>query len=191
MSNQLKSVFVILSILILIALLLFIIRSICKSVHPSIISIVASCVLSLAIVVSIFALFPYTRITDVTVELEKVAEIPVMNEFSDPYWYCMYEISYPFLPGSIDSYSTQFPFVENKEPFPKVDFTKYTYLISRGYEVKKLSYNVWDCHGTPILDFGLSTKWGTVAYENELDEHKLYIYRFPKKAVDNIACTDY
>lgn len=133
----------------------------------------------------------YSRVTDVNVKLEKVSEITVTDEFTGEYWYCIYKISHPLLSSPMESYNTHFPNVKTNESFPDTDFTKYTYLISRGYEVKKLSYNVWDLHGTPVLDFGLATKWGEVEYGDELDTEKLYIYRFPKRAIDNIELTDY
>lgn len=64
------------------------------------------------------------------------------------------------------------------------DYTKHSYIVSYGCEIKSLKYNVWKHYGPPILDLGTNYKWGIVEFSDEIDPKKIYIYEIPRMYID-------
>ena len=54
-----------------------------------------------------------------------------------------------------------------------------------------MSYYVWDNKGPGIVDLGTANKWGTAVLSDEKYENKIFVYRFPRVAIDNIYGTKY
>ena len=116
-------------------------------------------------------------------------EIDLPEELS---WYCVYHIDFfPFLNDCSEDSYWGLPIEKVKEGYPEFDLDKYTYLFSFERKVEKLSYYVWDHKGPGIVDLGTANKWGTAVLSDETYENKIFIYRFPKVAVDNKNTTKY
>lgn len=64
------------------------------------------------------------------------------------------------------------------------DYTKHSYIVSYGCEIKSLKYNVWGHYGPPILDLGTNYKWGIVEFSDDIDPGKIYIYEIPRMYID-------
>lgn len=149
-------------------------------------------ILTIAVVCIMFPVSLYVWPFPISVKLEEVAQMTATEDISIPEersWYCVYDIRY-FGNASEESYCG-LPNCQTNEEYPTMDFDRYTYLISFEREVLELSYYVWDNKGPGIIDFGTSTKWGTAELSEEISEGIIYIYRFPKMAIDNIAVTKY
>lgn len=206
MLNFLKSFLVLLAIASVFFGIFFIIRSFFRHKHSSAVAMVfftAGRIIALIILVALLlpaAVFaPYVIPWNRTVHLEKVAEIDVPVESdhepdeSDRSWICVYEhkIDMWFLkwffglfPGEdIDvPFSSEVDWPSDLES-PELDFEHYSYLIVYASEAEKLTWNVWDTWD-PLV-FGVGRKWGTLTYEDDIDPHKVYIYRFPWEEIEN------
>ncbi|MBQ9544956.1 MAG: hypothetical protein IJV00_07510 [Clostridia bacterium] len=136
-------------------------------------------------------LVPYSWPYDITVKPEKVAEIRSPEKLSTDTdgWYCVYSIDGLF-GTSRDSYRA-LPQIRTESGFPEMDLDRYTYLFSFGKEISALKYNVWDSLDKAPFDLGMSGKWARADFSGEVSEYTVYVYRFPRAAVDNAAGTKY
>ena len=140
-------------------------------------------------------LIPYSWPFPISVKLSEYAELTSLKEFHvAESWHCVYHI--PLMRGfmeedlSEDSY-WGIPIIEVVEGYPEFDFYKYTYLFSFERKVEKLSYYVWDNKGPGIVDLGTANKWGTAVLSEEIYKNKIFVYRLPRIAIDNIKGTKY
>ncbi len=149
-----------------------------------------------AIVLLVVIAIPFLRYAwpfNISVEFEEFAQLKskeqIISVDENDDWYCIYDIGW-FSEYSNTSY-WGWPRYEVEGGYPELELDKYTYLISFERKVISLSYNVWDCKEPPIVDLGKSTKWGTAVLSDEITPNVIYVYRFPKKAIDNINVTKY
>jgi len=63
-----------------------------------------------------------------------------------------------------------------------LNFERYSYIITYGQKIEKLSYSVWDVIDTPIFT---GAKVGHMFLEEEFNPSKVYIYRIPKIRIEN------
>ena len=63
-----------------------------------------------------------------------------------------------------------------------MDFKHYSYVITYGQKIDKLTYNVWD-----TIDFPIRTgaKVGHMTLDEEFSPRMVYIYRIPKLRIEN------
>lgn len=199
MFNLLKSLLVFLAIVLVLSGIFLVIRSFFKYKHSSaalwafsvVLRIIALIILAVLLLpAAVFA--PYVIPWNHNVSIEKVAEFETAEECS-PGWYCIYDYNFDMrflgrligqeeeFVGNISSECDWWP---DGVEYPEADFENYSYLITFASEVEKLTWNVWDTWD-PFLLFGEGRKWGTLTYGDDIDPHKIYIYRFPCEAIEN------
>lgn len=139
------------------------------------------CVLILLMIV------PYVNPNTISVPFEQIAcvELKSGTLYGHHDWHTIYEMDY-FLFKVSDSAYYKYPNLPSYEgEFAEMDTSKYTYVYTFGAPLESLYYEVWDCEGVPILDFGLSTKWGKAKLSSPVKDNKVYMYRIPKMAIAN------
>lgn len=195
MTNSAKGFVVLGAAVFLIVLFVFLVwRTVLSIKNQKKLSTVKLAFFSLIVLVLVVSIVPYARPYDITIEPERIASVKVLEkvnfekDFSSS-WYCVYKIDGLF--GTEESYRGLVPQVAVEPVFPEMDLDRYTYLYSLGREVKELYYNVWDSRGKAPFDLGTTNKWGKVTFSDGYAEDLIYVYRFPKVAVDNIIGTKY
>lgn len=66
--------------------------------------------------------------------------------------------------------------------WPPMDFEHYSYIITYGQKIDKLTYNVWDTIDIPVRT---GAKVGHMILQDEFDPKMIYIYRIPKLRIEN------
>ena len=66
--------------------------------------------------------------------------------------------------------------------WPPMDFEHYSYIITYGQEIDKLTYNVWDTIDIPVRT---GAKVGHMTLKDEFSPEMIYIYRIPKLRIEN------
>lgn len=156
-----------------------------KKWKPMIIKII--CTVICFIVIIPFSRYapPFNR----TVPIKLIGAIE-LDYTSNDYWYCEFEshepIDFQRRTGKFDRSLFEANGIE-------LDTDRYTYLISVGYEIEELNYNVWDIGSRyyPVIDFWTDIVFGTVVRSETRSESTVYIYRLPKMRIDNIEGTKF
>ena len=195
----LSLIVLVLLLILTVSIVLLIRRAVIKKTAISIIIAVMSTIIITPIIV-LYASYAYPFDVYVDIEFVDAIELKSTNKVSNDKrdWYCLYDYQSSFIDLMASEEllldngagGTKFTFLEVSGECPKADFDRYTYLVSKGYEVKSLKYNVWDCKGPPLCDLNLGPKWGIAELSQNYDS-KIYIYRFPKKAINNPEGTKY
>ena len=143
------------------------------------------CMLTVVFFVTLTVLLDYCYPFERNVKLElvtiatpdnEIKEIGPLDDNSDNInWYGVYGDIFPlgassaFHPDFIDQYI---------EP----DLDRYSYIISYGYAVESLSYNVFeDVGGT----YGCGVHKGHIVFSKDFNPWGIYIYRIPRLRIDN------
>lgn len=198
MNFYLKSVLTLFVALATIALTIWLFLSIKKDVKASRTNkTVRTIIKSICCVIaglSIIPLLLYSYPFDISVNFEQIDEVITeedMQCIEGKEWSCDYHVEhFSLFAGNytVDSYHGA-PVAVDASGF---DYSKYTYMFSFERKVEKLSYQVWNTKNSiGIIDFGTDTKWGTAKLSEERYEGKIFVYRFPKKAIDNKQNTKY
>lgn len=187
-SNIIKSMIVILLFLGLMSISVwFIIRCIKyyrsnEMIKSDIIKAVISTIISV-VVIGYFGEYAYPFEIELDPILIAEYEIPEIYKFDEKIvlsWRGVYEEE-GFLPSSLyfvnGEKTSKFGF-----DWPEMDLDNHSYIITYGYKIKKLSYNVWEIIDKP---FFTGIKAGKMVYEEEFDSQRVYVYEIPKMHIDN------
>lgn len=124
--------------------------------------------------------YPFER--DVKFELYATMEIPPEYTPEQPKsmtWHAAYSQD-----GIFDG-SFFFDTEEISSPlgfdWPTMDFENHTYIITYGYELDSLSYNIWEDIDIPYYT---GAKVGHAVLKNEYDANMVYIYEIAKIRID-------
>ncbi len=124
-------------------------------------------------------IYPFKREAKVTL----VAEIELTGDerigrWRVDKWQAIYE-EYGLYPAS---YYFSYEFLGRKLniEFPEMDLEKYTYIVTYGKKIKKLTYNPW----VTIL-YGDGAAEGHIVFEEDFDNTKVYLYRLKRTRIDN------
>ena len=107
-------------------------------------------------------------------------EDQVLNYPGEKFWHGAYE--------AYGLYAESFYFdtsMENPKyglSWPTMDFEHYSYIITYGQKIDKLTYNVWDTIDIPVRT---GAKVGHMTLEDEFSPEIVYIYRIPKLRIEN------
>ena len=145
-------------------------------------------VVGLITVLLIMMLLPYSIPFNINVPFEEIACVELESgtfEGQEDCWYTVYCVDYGFFEVTDDAYYKYPNIPPYKGEFAELDTSKYTYIYTFGAPLDEFYYNVWDCEGIPILDFGTSTKWGNAVLGISEENNKAYMYRISKKAIAN------
>lgn len=186
--NTLKSIFCLIfvlyfSMLCLIALR-YVVRNIRKKVFRSVL-----CMFALLLLLPVTLFFAnYINPFDRNVKLklyEVVEQDQMLNVYNGRFkhsWHGVYKWRISIDGNNNDPDSRwNLDFIDLKKEY---DYTKHSYIVSYGCEIKSLKYNVWEHYGLPILDLGTNYKWGIVEFSDEIDPKKIYIYEIPRMYID-------
>lgn len=192
MLNLLKSLLVVLAISLVLGGIILIIRSFFKHKHPFLAFRIIALIILAVLLLPAAAFAPYAIPWNRNVAIEKVAEFDTAEEW-DTDWYCIYDYNFDMrflgqLIGHEEEFAGNVPSECDWWPdgveYPEADFEHYSYLITFASEAEKLTWNVWDTWDLFLL-FGIGRKWGTLSYGDDIDLHKIYIYRFPSDCIEN------
>lgn len=188
MLNIIKSIVIILIIVFLFWIFINnIIHMITKMKNPKKAEIIKRILINTISVIMIIMMFPYCMPFNINVKFEEIAcvELKEGTFEEDDEWYSIYNINYGPIKVSDDAYFKYPNIPPYNGEFAEIDTSKYTYIYTIGAPLKEIQYNVWDCEGIPVLDFGLSTKWGRVVFGVDEEDNKVYMYRIPRIAIAN------
>ena len=180
MKNILCSFFVVLFVALLIALLIFIVQKIVKSIKKKRFGTLVNIVLIIPILLTIMFFSNYMYPFQREVQLEEIYRFDdaVILDKTLP-WHSIYKAYGIGIDSRFDVI-----YASNIDIEEELDFDNYTYIISYGKPIEKLSYNIWDCKGTPILDLGTSALNGYAQYGVADEEPCVYVYRIKRMRID-------
>lgn len=138
--------------------------------------------------ISILMVFHLQKYTDpddriIIPHLYHTVTLPIEENMSYPGlpWHAIYEqyglYSSSFFIEPTDEYDGQLGF-----KWPNMDFSNHTYIVSYGWEIEHVSYNVWE-----TIDFPIRTGAcvGHVLYSGDFHPDKVFIYELPKIRIDH------
>lgn len=188
-SNIIKSIIVVIVVaflaFVLVSNTLYMVKQ-AKSLERS--GFIKRIVLAVITVLFIIMLLPYSIPFNINVSFEEIACVELESgtfEGQEDCWYTVYCVDYGFFEVTDDAYYKYPNIPPYKGEFAELDTSKYTYIYTFGAPLDEFYYNVWDCEGIPILDFGTSTKWGNAVLGISEENNKAYMYRISKKAIAN------
>ena len=110
--------------------------------------------------------------------------LPAKHEFDYPgqkYWHGAYE--------KYGLYADSFNFDSSEKvdhvygfEWPDMDFKHYSYVITYGQKIEKLTYNVWDTIDHPIRT---GAKIGHMTLDEEFYPNKIFVYQILKMRLDH------
>jgi hypothetical protein len=181
LSNVIKSNVVVCIILLLLCtdILMFLIWLLSKEKRAlKIIALILIFVSFAVIVVVRDYVYPFER----TVDVELVTEIELDEPLTE-YWVDSWQAFYEGYGLYAASYSIVARFEGRRLDFelPEMNLEKYTYVVTYGKKIEKLTYNAWDTIYAPIRT---GAKKGNIQFYEEFD-HKVYVYKLKKMRIDN------
>lgn len=179
-------------LLLLLVLLVYLCKALIKGIKKGSSGRICTGIAILLVLGVIIPVARYSYPYPISVHLEEVAQVKLTEKVANPdhqSWYCIYNI--PLFGEFCENSYWGLPTCQIEGEYPPMDFSRYTYLLSFEREVKGLRYHEWDNKGPEIVDWGTSAKWGSAELSEEITEGIIFIYRFPKQAIDNIAVTKY
>lgn len=189
LSNVAKSIIIYSTVIIILCCIALVVILFFKHKHVfGRLAVTAICfVLSFVMTIPFFIyLFPQKSLDVEFVTSVSIAESAGETNAKE-FWYCSYSID--VLPGVNLSETNHPDIIQSND----LDYDRYTYLFSYGYEINNLQYNLWDIYpqDKPIIDFGNSRHFAKVSTKGNYQEGKLFVYRLKKVAVQNIYYTKF
>ena len=142
-------------------------------------------IFSICILLLLPHLWKYTNPNDQVIKPQLFHSIRLEENVSIPYpglpWHSIYEqyglYAESFFIGPNDETDHHFGFI-----WPEMDFRHHTYIVSYGWEIESLSYNIWE-----TLDYPVRTGAcvGHVVYAGDFQSNMVFIYELPKIRIEH------
>lgn len=147
--------------------------------------IICFCIICICALLLISHLLKYTNPCDKVITPQLFHSIRLEDDVSIPYpglpWHAIYE-QYGLYAASFfiepdDETDHHFGFT-----WPEMDFKHHTYIVSYGWEIESLSYNIWE-----TLDYPIKTGAcvGHVVYTGDFQSNMVFIYELPKIRIEH------
>lgn len=189
MGNIFKSLLVLLFLLTLLAISIWlicrcIIRQRSGTLKKGIVIRTVLCTLVAILCVIAFGdyVYPFERtLKPVPHGVAILPEDQVLEYPGQKHWRGAYE-QFGLYAGSFYFDAESFPSQVYGVDLPPMDFKRYSYIITFGQEIEKLTYNVWDTIDRPVRT---GAKVGHMVLDDEFNPEMIYIYRIPKIRIEN------